>query len=352
MTVRVYKSTDVGAPVLRSDIAGSLVTVMKACLINGYGSGPDLKPAAGWTLEIDGANDILVRNVGSLSVFRIKDDGFQEITQSTPNYNLATITGAQEFDTIITNLLIPFPRTITGQDRHSNTYYGVTIVKNLLSDANITWIVVADENTCYLLTPISTDTGFNSSTAGANVNMFGFGDFKLLGNITSNPKGFVHGCNFAAAIYTGFATPGLAEGGYMEHSLDSNAGTRFYINQGYGVSSVSNTSTDASTLDNTAIVYPSPITGGMVLEPFIICDDTNNVVRTTKHTNYLTERFATYAGVYGCLHTLGVFGGAYKICDNFDTVTANGRDYLLFNLTATSGFSAYRVIAIDMTGPW
>ena len=43
MTVRVYSSADVGAPVLNMS-SGSLVAVLDACLVNGYGS----KPGSGW----------------------------------------------------------------------------------------------------------------------------------------------------------------------------------------------------------------------------------------------------------------------------------------------------------------
>lgn len=44
MTVTTYRSTDASAPSL-TGLAGSLLTVLDACLINGYGS----QPAAGWS---------------------------------------------------------------------------------------------------------------------------------------------------------------------------------------------------------------------------------------------------------------------------------------------------------------
>lgn len=52
MTVRVYRSTDVGAPVL-SNTPGAMVAVLDACLVDGYGS----KPGSGWTKKYVGGNN-------------------------------------------------------------------------------------------------------------------------------------------------------------------------------------------------------------------------------------------------------------------------------------------------------
>lgn len=51
MTVRLYKSTDASAPVLTGQ-AGSLVALLDAILVNGYGA----KTAAGWTIAFTAAN--------------------------------------------------------------------------------------------------------------------------------------------------------------------------------------------------------------------------------------------------------------------------------------------------------
>lgn len=56
MTVTVYKSTDPGAPVL-SGQAGTLINVLDACLVNGYGA----KPSAGWTKSYSGTNKAAYR---------------------------------------------------------------------------------------------------------------------------------------------------------------------------------------------------------------------------------------------------------------------------------------------------
>lgn len=51
MTVRVYRSTDASAPVLTGSV-GALITVLDACLVNGYGS----KTAAGWSKALSTTN--------------------------------------------------------------------------------------------------------------------------------------------------------------------------------------------------------------------------------------------------------------------------------------------------------
>jgi hypothetical protein len=51
MTVRVYKSSDASAPVLTGAV-GSLVALLDACLVNGYGA----LAAAGWTKAFTAAN--------------------------------------------------------------------------------------------------------------------------------------------------------------------------------------------------------------------------------------------------------------------------------------------------------
>lgn len=51
MAVTVYKSSDTSAPAL-SGTTGSLISVLDACLVNGYGS----KSAAGWSKAFSGTN--------------------------------------------------------------------------------------------------------------------------------------------------------------------------------------------------------------------------------------------------------------------------------------------------------
>ena len=76
MPVTVYRSTDASAPLL-SNTNGSLIAVMKACLVDGYGS----KAAAGWTAPYTGTNLIAFKegaggNNRFLRVFDGRADAF------------------------------------------------------------------------------------------------------------------------------------------------------------------------------------------------------------------------------------------------------------------------------------
>lgn len=55
MTVRVYRSSDAGAPVF-SNTLGSILGVLDACLVNGYGSGPTAKAPLGWSITFTATN--------------------------------------------------------------------------------------------------------------------------------------------------------------------------------------------------------------------------------------------------------------------------------------------------------
>lgn len=54
--VKVYRASDVGAPQLKAE-AGSLKTLLKTCLVNGYGEGVNRKEPLGWQMFEETAND-------------------------------------------------------------------------------------------------------------------------------------------------------------------------------------------------------------------------------------------------------------------------------------------------------
>lgn len=68
---KIYQWTDDGAPTLDAT-AGSLIAVLDACLINGYGD----KPAAGWAKAFDGGQTAVYRaSEGLRPYLRVTDDG-------------------------------------------------------------------------------------------------------------------------------------------------------------------------------------------------------------------------------------------------------------------------------------
>lgn len=72
----VYRSTDPGAPVLNGQ-AGSLLALLNAILVTGYGDGASSKPGAGWTRPYASSSVQVFRNSatsGSGTYLRVRDD--------------------------------------------------------------------------------------------------------------------------------------------------------------------------------------------------------------------------------------------------------------------------------------
>lgn len=72
----VYRSTDPGAPILNGQ-AGSLLAVLNAILVTGYGDGASAKLGAGWTRPYASSSVQVFRNsatTGSGTYLRVRDD--------------------------------------------------------------------------------------------------------------------------------------------------------------------------------------------------------------------------------------------------------------------------------------
>jgi len=134
MGVTVYRSTDVSAPDL-SGTTGTLISVLDACLVNGYGS----KPAAGWTKAFSGTNLAAYKMGGSIGHYLRVDDsgpgaggpiearvrGF--VTMSDVN------TGTGQFPSV------------------SQKTNGLFVRKSATSDSTPRpWLIVADNKTFYM----------------------------------------------------------------------------------------------------------------------------------------------------------------------------------------------------------
>src|SRR5574341_358034 len=145
MAVTLYKSSDASAPVL-TGVAGSLITVLDGCLVNGYGS----KAAAGWTKPFSGSN---------LAVYRNNPTGgtgfYLNIDASAPAGNvLGTHAYARGNEVAtqantraaVTGATGPYPTA-------AQLANGIPILKGETPDATARpWTVSADDKTFTLLT--------------------------------------------------------------------------------------------------------------------------------------------------------------------------------------------------------
>jgi hypothetical protein len=139
MTVTVYRSTDASAPPLTA-IDGALLSVLNACLVNGYGT----KPAAGWTKAFEAIGSrVVYRNnptTGSGQYLWVRDE-------ILTHKRWARIRGAKTA-TGIDTLGMQFPSQVTV----ASSTTGCAICKSTATDAIVReWVLIADDRTFILM---------------------------------------------------------------------------------------------------------------------------------------------------------------------------------------------------------
>jgi len=161
MTTRSYSSSDASAPSL-SGTVGSLVALLDACLVTGYGS----KVAAGWTKPFTGTNSAAFRQgSGSMAYLYVDDNG------TTPGgAKDASVRGYLSM-TSISSGSRPFPSQENAVSLTSSSVFGLSYRKSNTADATARdWIIVADDKTVYIF--------IDEGTSGqVGYCLFGFGQF-------------------------------------------------------------------------------------------------------------------------------------------------------------------------------
>lgn len=133
----IYKSSDASAPTLTGQV-GSLITLLDACLVNGYGS----KSAAGWSKAFSGTNAASYKQGAASGA-----DAYLDV-----NDNAGGAAGAQEANvrgyeamTAVATGTNPFPTTA------QIASLGLYIRKSATANATARgWVVVADDKTFHL----------------------------------------------------------------------------------------------------------------------------------------------------------------------------------------------------------
>lgn len=135
MTIRLYRADDAGAPVL-SGTAGSLIAVLDACLVNGYGS----KPAAGWGKPFSGTHLAAYRApVGNRLYLQVDDTSAQYPRLRGYEAMTAIDAGSGPF---------PTDTLLSGGGYAAKSSTASTVARP--------WLLVADAQAFYLY--VSTDT--------------------------------------------------------------------------------------------------------------------------------------------------------------------------------------------------
>jgi len=157
MTARLYKSTDASAPVLTGQ-NGSLVALLLAVLVNGYGS----QTAAGWTEPYTATNKAVFRNSASTGT------GFYlDVDDSGPGAGAAREARVKGYEvmTAVATGTNPFPTV-------AQMTNGLFVRKSTTADATARpWYILADDTVFYLFIESGDYTAPTRATA------FMFGDF-------------------------------------------------------------------------------------------------------------------------------------------------------------------------------
>lgn len=142
----VYRSTDASAPSL-AGTAGSLVALLKACLVDGYGS----KAGAGWTMPFTGtptANQAVFKQGGAGA------QSFLQVDDNAPNVSVvgrqARVWGFEAMSAygIGSN---PYGVSVGSFPLYTDTSFYHCFRKSTTADATVRqWVIAADAKTFYL----------------------------------------------------------------------------------------------------------------------------------------------------------------------------------------------------------
>lgn len=254
---RVFASTDSGAPVL-SGQSGALTNLLDAVLVDGYGSGPSAKVAAGWTREFSGTNKRAYRNDPvSGTGYRLRVD--DSTTLGNARYALV-----RAYDTM-SDVDTGGNAVPTTTQRTDGSLWPKS---NVLSSAARPWVIVANEKTAYCF---------------FDVEARGIGDSCIFwfGELQSNKPGdshafFVNVTTLTA--YTGSISDALSQfdGGLIGSAIGSfgeGVATGVLARSHSGAAGAVFASPTRSDMINGSrpgsggFTYPDPVSGGLLHAP-------------------------------------------------------------------------------------
>lgn len=185
MTVTYYNYTDTGAPQLtggNTSVRGDLIAVLKACLVDGYGS----KTAAGWTLPFEDA-------VNNIAVFRNSDVGDGTGTYYRVDDNVSyQYARARAYRSMTGHSTGSFPFPTDAQ-----LSGGGMINKRSTETVGGEWHMVACERMMYLVIRVSDSYTYGVNTSAGDVNG-GWASY-CFGDINSDISGDAY-CGFIGLI--------------------------------------------------------------------------------------------------------------------------------------------------------
>jgi hypothetical protein len=321
-TVRVYKSTDASAPSL-DGTAGSLITVLDACLVNGYGT----QPSAGWSKAFSASNQATYKGGSGVQHFFHVDDNSPNVTAAGKE---AQFRGSETATAFQTGTGF-FPTT-------AQIALGAGLVIRKSTTATSTaraWVIVADDRTCHIFV-LTGDTA--SVYMGAM-----FGEFYSLDTVTDSYRSIVIGrvtANSGTISTTIEMLPvlvpsvGTTENGHFVARNYSGVGTSAAVRK-WGDTARGN-ATALYNMGSQGLSLPEPVTSEIHVAPIHITD-LNQDVRGRMRGFFHVCHNASPLAVNGGIADLSTVAGTGVYAGRTFLVLASLNNYVYF---------------IDITGPW
>ena len=296
-TVRVYKSTDPGAPAHPSDVRGSMAALIRACLVTGYGSGDFTAEPAGWEEPYPETNNY--------ACFRALQGTSRFFYQINDNQSAADVTIMTVFESM--------SDAATGIGGCGANYFGK---QHPNAYRNFGWQVIADEKTCYVNL---------SSWAGSVSHGFGeFFSFKDADDRKAFMAGHSHSSNMAP--YSQFAMQS-SSASYVKAASSLTSATPINTVMNIG----SSDSVDDRTLNGTNYVFAPPAGVSYLV-----------------NKGYMRENYNTRGYLRGVYYPL-----AYKPKTHLEEFTHDGKTFLAIDSGGVTNDTQYLgQIWFDITGSW
>ena len=188
----IYRSTDAGSPVLNG-LTGSLITVLDAVLVNGYGT----QTAAGWTKPYSASGNTSAsykQGISSSGMYMwVMDTGSVASGREAIYRGFQTMSSANASSGIN-----PFPTAV----QSALTANGVAIRKSgTLDSVARRWIAAADSKTLYFFTDTGDSTGYYMGWGFGDITSFFPNDqYKCMIN-GRNGENYFNGINYINFYY-------------------------------------------------------------------------------------------------------------------------------------------------------
>ncbi len=301
MAITLYLSTDAGAPSL-TNVAGSMIAVLDACLVNGYGA----KAAAGFTKHASSISTKAAYQSGEVT-----STGHWLVVVDTGTTFLANIYGA-EILTTVDSITGQFP--LPSQNVQTNTY-------KTSSATPAPWYLITDGFIFYFGSHYYNDNRIYPWCFG-DINTFKVADQYhsiIIGQYPSNNYGLSYAGGYAA--------------------LNTHYMARSYTQSGnsvnVGVTAALTGSLTRSGGSISEFIYPSQVDNGLIVVPAFVTE----VSPVNAYRGILPGIYFSPQKLYGSILNYAEFTGI---------VGMTGKTLMYTN----TDFGSSGGVFYDLTGPW